>query len=177
VVVCTRAPAFAATDSVYAPVFVVEVVPILTPDVADVELTEAGFGVKVYVAPAGNPLSESATSPVKPFVGISVTVYDAVLPRTIETVDGAALTVKSGGGGGGGCVTTSVALVECDVPPEVPMIVSEYIPAGVEELVATVSVDESAGFGANVAVVPLGRPDAESVTGSAKPAVRFTVTV
>lgn len=46
-VVRTRAPAVAATDSVYVPVFIVEVVPMLSVDVADVELTETGFGVKV----------------------------------------------------------------------------------------------------------------------------------
>ena len=44
------------------------------------------------------------------------------------------------------------------------------------ELVATVSVEESAGLGANVAVVPAGTPMTESVTGSLKPPVRLTAT-
>ena len=47
---------------------------------------------------------------------------------------------------------------------------------GVAELVVSVSVEESAGFGANAAFVPAGTPATESVTGSVKPPVRLTVT-
>ena len=43
-------------------------------------------------------------------------------------------------------------------------------------LVATVSVEESAGLGANVAVAPAGTPATERLTGSLKPPVRLTVT-
>jgi len=46
----------------------------------------------------------------------------------------------------------------------------------VVELVARVSVEESAGFGANVAVAPAGTPVTERVTGSLKPPVRVTLT-
>ena len=73
-------------------------------------------------------------------------------------------------------MTTRVTVAECVTPPAVPLIVRGYVPAGVVELVASVSVEESAGFGANVAVVPAGTPVTESVTGSLKPPVRVTVT-
>jgi hypothetical protein len=73
-------------------------------------------------------------------------------------------------------LTTRVTPVECVAAPAVPLIVKGEVPAGVVEVVASVSVEESAGFGANVAVVPAGTPVTESVTGSLKPPVRLTVT-
>lgn len=92
-------------------------------------------------------------------------------PRTIDWVAGDALREKSG------AETTSVALVECVVAPPVPVMVRGYVPAGVVDDVVTVRVEESAGFGAKLALVPAGRPPTDSVTESAKPPVRETLTV
>ena len=41
---------------------------------ASVDDPVAGFGVKLPVAPAGNPLTLNVTAPVKPFVGLIVKV-------------------------------------------------------------------------------------------------------
>jgi hypothetical protein len=171
VVVRVSVPAVPEIESVYVPVFVVVVVRTLRVEVVDV-----GFGEKDGVAPTGRPLTLSVTAPVKPPEGAIETAYAAVPPRTIGWLAGAALSEKSGLGGGGGWLTTSVTLAESVVAPAVPVIVRGYVPTGVVELVARVSAEESAGFGANPAVVPAGTPVTESVTGSLKPPVRLTVT-
>jgi len=171
VVVRVSVPAVPEIESVYVPVFVVVVVRTLS-----VEVVDAGFGEKDPVAPTGRPLTLKLTAPVKPPEGAIETTYAAVPPRTIVRLGGDAPSEKSGVGGEGGWFTTSVTLAERVVAPAVPVIVRGYVPAGVVELVARVSVEESAGFGANVAVVPAGTPLTERVTGSLKPAVRLTVT-
>ena len=171
VVVRVSVPAVPEIESVYAPVFVVVVVRTLS-----VEVVDAGFGEKDAVPPSGRPLTLKVTAAVKPPEGAIETTYAAAPPRTIDWLAGEALSEKSGVGGGGGCFTTSVALAECVVVPAVPVIVRGYVPAGVVELVARVRVEESAGFGANAAVVPAGTPLTERVTVSLKPPVRLTVT-
>ncbi len=118
-VVCASAPAVPEIERVYVPVFVVEVVRTVSVDVVAV-----GFGENVDAAPAGRPVTASVTVPVKPAEGLTVTVYEAAPPRTIDWLAGVAPSEKLGGGSGGGAVTTSVALVECVVPVAVPVIVS-----------------------------------------------------
>src|SRR5919198_2196278 len=140
-----------------------------------VEAVDVGFGENEAVVPAGTPATLSVTGSLKPFVGVTVTVYDVDPPRTTDCVDGEALSEKSGEGVGGGAVTIRDALVEWLTVFAVPVIAKGYVPAGVAALVATVSVDESAGFGAKPAVVPAGKPLTESVTGSGKPPLLVTV--
>ena len=118
VVVCASAPAVPENESVYVPVFVVDVVRTVSVDVIDV-----GLGENVAAAPAGRPVTPSVTAPVNPADAFTETVYEAAPPRTIDSLAGAALSEKSGLGGGGGCVTTSVALVECVVVAVAPVIV------------------------------------------------------
>ncbi len=54
-----------------------------------------GFVLKVANAPAGRPVTESDTLPVKPPTDPTETVYEAVWPRKTVTEDGLALSVKS----------------------------------------------------------------------------------
>ena len=105
-------------ESVYVPVFVVVVVRTLR-----VEVVEVGFGEKAAVAPIGRPLMLSVTASVKPPDGAIEIAYDAVRPRGMDWLAGAASIEKSGLGGGGGWLTTRVTLVECVVAPEAPVIV------------------------------------------------------
>jgi len=80
----------------------------------------------------------------------------------------------------GGCVTVSVYVAECDFPPPVPVIVTGYVPVGVDAEVDIVMVLVNVGLpeeGLKPAVAPLGRPDAERLTDCVAPLVRVTVTV
>jgi hypothetical protein len=78
-----------------------------------------GLGVNVAEAPAGRPVTESETLPVKPPTDPTETVYVAVWPRETVTDDGLALSVKSRG------VTTSVIVAERVIEPLVPVTVRE----------------------------------------------------
>ena len=53
-------------------------------------------GEKVAVEPVGIPLTLKFTNPVKPFVGITVSVYDGPFPCASDRTDGDALSVKFG---------------------------------------------------------------------------------
>ena len=57
-------------------------------------LTEAGL--KVPVAPAGNPLTLKLTVPLNPLEGVTVAVILALLPATTDCEAGAADRVKPG---------------------------------------------------------------------------------
>ena len=52
-------------------------------------------GVRVQVKPAGETAEVSATVPVKPFTGATVTVEVAAVPAVVVTLLGLAATVKS----------------------------------------------------------------------------------
>ena len=86
----------------------------------NVDEVVAGFGVKLLVAPAGNPLTVNVTWPVNPLIGVIVTVYVVETPGVTGRLDGDAPTVKSGG-----AVTTSVTVVVRVKLPLTPVIVSE----------------------------------------------------
>ena len=71
-------------------------------------------------------------------------------------------------------VTVRATVVECVREPLVAVTVSVLEPAGVEELVLTVSVDEPGVaklLAEKEAVEPEGKPETESVTGLVKPAM------
>jgi hypothetical protein len=65
-------------------------------------------GLKVAVAPVGNPPTLSPTVPPNPFSAPTVTVYVAAIPALTDCDDGVAVMVKSGGGGT--AFTTSVTV-------------------------------------------------------------------
>lgn len=132
-------------------------------------------GLKLAVAPVGRPLAENVTVPVKPPIGVTVTVY--VVLDGIETVWelGVADRLKFGAR-----LTTSVTVVECTSDPLVPVIVSVKLLAGVLSDVVTVRVevpDPVTEVGLKVPVAPEGSPLTLSVTTSLKPPDLLTVTV
>ena len=61
----------------------------------DVEIVA---GTKEAVAPVGNPLSDRLTVSVKPFNGLTETLYERLPPCRVETEPGDAAMAKSGAG-------------------------------------------------------------------------------
>src|SRR5438093_13024358 len=113
-------------------------------------------GANVAVAPAGSPLTLSATELVKPFSAVVDTVNAVLAPRITVDEAGVADNVKSGGG-----FTVSVTVAVRVSVPLVPVIVMVAAPIGVVDVVVTVSVAAPAPAmddGANVAVAPAGSP-------------------
>jgi hypothetical protein len=124
----------------------------------------------VAVTPAGKPLIERFTLFSKPLIGTILIVDLLEAPGTANTFAGAAESEKLP------AFTTTCACTELVMLPEVPMIVNDVVP-GVAVLVAesTIVLEPFVGFGENVAVTPLGKPEALSVTLPAKPYCGFTV--
>jgi hypothetical protein len=130
----------------------------------------AGFGVNVAVTPLGRALVVNVTPPVKPLCGVMViALVPAAPPRVIASDVGDAesvnvpppdepeLTVK---------VSEALAVSV----PEVPTILRETVPTVAVLLAVSDNVlVDVAGFGVNVAVTPLGRPEADNVTLPLKP--------
>lgn len=154
------------------PVTVIAYVPVgvAAPVVTDiVELPEPVMdaGVTAAAAPAGNPDTESATEPAKPFSAAIVAWNDVPPPTTTDCDDGATDTEKSGCG-----VTVNETLTACESDPLIPLIVSGNVPVGVVAFVETDSTelpDPVIDDGANVAVAPEGRPATVSAICPAKP--------
>jgi len=96
-------------------------------------------GEKPAVAPAGNPLALSVTTPPNPFNAPMLAVYVVAFPAITVCVPGLPDIVKSGGGG---CaLTTKLTVAVCVRLPLVPVIVSVDVPTGVLPLVVTVNVE------------------------------------
>jgi hypothetical protein len=93
VVVCVSAPLVPLIVSVDVPTGVLPVVVTVNVELP-VPVTVAGE--KPAVAPAGNPLTLSATAPVNPFNAPMLVVYVVVLPTLIVRVLGLPDIVKSG---------------------------------------------------------------------------------
>ena len=78
-------PLAAVTLTVELPMAVPVVV--LTVSVVDPEpVTE--LGLKLPVAPDGSPDTPKFTVPLKPLIGVTVTVYEVLLPTTTVCEDG-----------------------------------------------------------------------------------------
>jgi hypothetical protein len=89
--VCTRLPLVPVIVSVDVPTGVVPLVVTVSVDVPDpVTVT----GEKLAVAPVGNPLALSATTPLNPFKAPTLAVYVAVLPATTVSEPGVAVRLK-----------------------------------------------------------------------------------
>lgn len=127
------------------------------------------------VTPEGRAEFESVTLPVKPPVGVTVTVEEPLPPCVTLTLLGEADNEKSG-------VATAFTVREtevvCDNVPDVPVIVTDEVPVvAVELAVKVTTLLPVVGFVPKLAVTPLGRPDAERVTLPVNPPVGFTVIV
>src|SRR5438105_1535407 len=130
-------------------------------------------GLKLPVAPVGNPVTVSATFPVSPFTAVLVTVYVTLPPMTTDCVAGVAVKVKF--------FTASVTVVVFTSAPLVPVTVRVAFPPGVPAVVVTVIVvvPDAPGMvaGLKEAVVPAGSPLTLGVIVPVNPFADAKVTV
>jgi hypothetical protein len=134
----------------------------------------AGLVANAAVTPVGNPDAARVTLPVNPFSSVTAMVLVPVLPGATFSVEGEAARVKLGAP-----VTVSVMEVVTGVRvPEVPVMVIGYAPATVDAATANVTTLEVVEeVGLNVAVTPVGMPEAAKVTLPANGLTSVTVMV
>src|SRR5579859_4361417 len=150
---CVKLPLLPQTVNALEPpavLFAVETPSVEAPEPG----TEAGL--KLPLAPAGNPLTLNDTLLLKPFRAVTVTVYVVELPAFTVCDEGETEMVKSGIP-----FTIRVTVVECARVAVAPVMVSVYVPGTVVAEVETLSVEVPALFtevGENDAVAPLGKP-------------------
>ena len=152
-VVLPLVPVIVTVDVPAGAVLAVVTVSVEVPDPVTVA------GEKLAVAPLGNPLALSVTTPAKPFNDPIVAVYVVEFPTTTVCVLGLPEIEKSGGGGV--AFTTRLTVVACVSVPLVPVIVSVDVPTGVLPDVVTVKVelpDPVIVVGEKLAVVPARQP-------------------
>jgi len=126
-------------------------------------------GEKLAVAPVGNPLALSVTTPVNPFSAAMLAVYVVALPTVTVRVPGLPEIVKSAGGD---AFSTKLTVVVCVTLPLTPLSVNVEVPTGVLPVVVTVNVEFPAPItvaGEKLAVAPVGNPLALSVTTPVNP--------
>jgi hypothetical protein len=125
----------------------------------------ADAGLKAAVTPLGKPDADKLTLPVKPFWGATVMLLEPLNPWATVRLLGDAERLKFGA-----AVTVREMVVVWVKPPETPVIVTVDVP--VAAVLLAVNVKELvvvAEAGLNVAVTPLGRPDADKPTVPLKP--------
>ena len=152
------------------------VLPVVTV-IVEVPLVVTVGGEKLAVAALGNPLALSVTVPANPFSAPMVTVYVVELPAVTVCVEGETAMEKSGTTA---VATTRLVVVECASVPLVPVMVSVEVPVGVAPVVVTVIVEVPLVVtvaGEKLAVAPVGKPLALSVTVPANPFSAPMVTV
>ena len=86
-----------------------------------VEEAVAGLGLKLAVAPPGNPLTPKVTAAVKPPEGVMLTAYVVPAPCTTLWEAGVAERLKSGTGAG---LTAKVTDAVCVRVPLAPVMVN-----------------------------------------------------
>ena len=124
-----------------------------------------GFTENAAVTPLGSPETLSVVAESNPFWLATVIVLVPLAPWLMVTDVGDALTVSA-------MVVVAVRL------PEVPVMVTVAVPVVAVELAVRLSVLVLVvGFVLNVAVTPLGKPDAASVTLPENPPTSVTVIV
>ena len=165
---CDRVPELPLTLTLKVPV-VAELPTVNVNVLAEVE----EFGLRVAVTPAGRLDAEKLTVPVKPRIGLTVIVDVPVLPRATLRLLGDAERLKFGPG-----FTVRAIVVVCVRPPDVPAIVTVALPVVAVLLAVSVNVLVLVVLlGLNVAVTPLGSPEADRLTLPLKPFVGLIVIV
>jgi hypothetical protein len=133
------------------------------------------FGVKVQLAPEGNPEHPKVSDWLKPLAAVTVIVAEPVCPATTVTVAGFEAMLNAG-------VTTSVTgrvLLTGFVPPLVAVMVSVLLLEPIDASVVTVNVTVSwvVLFGEKLHVAPVGNPEQLKVSALLKPVAGATVIV
>ena len=113
------------------------------------------FASNAQVNPVFNPLTDSVTFELNPFIGETVTLKMVLPGRVMICELGERLRVKLGPSG---AVTTRVVVAVCESVPLVATAESMYVPAGVVERLVAVKVPSLA---TGVAVAPEGSPVTE----------------
>src|SRR5580658_2704745 len=169
VVVAVRLPDVPVMVTVAAPVVAVALAASVNTLLPVVVLVP-----NVAVTPVGRPEAASVTLPVKPPMSVTAIVLVPLLPCTTLNVFGAADNVKLGAG-----FTVSLMLVVAVKLPEVPVMVTVTGPPVVAVALATRvnTLLPVVGFVPNVAVTPVGRPEAARVTLPVKPPISVTAIV
>ena len=171
VVVWVSAPEMPVTVAVEVPVAAVALAVSVR-----VLVVVALAGLKDAVTPFGKPDADRATLPVNPFWGaIEIVLVPPAAPCVIETLAGAADSVKVGAGA---AFTVKLRVVVFVKLAEVPVSVTVTGPVTAEALavnVRTLEVGELAG--AKLAVTPDGKPEAEKVTAALNPFCGVTAMV
>jgi hypothetical protein len=168
VVVCVKLPDVPVMVTVAVPVVAVPLAVKVT-----VLLVVVLPGLKDAVTPLGSPDADKLTLPLKPLVGLTVTVLLALLPWVTETLAGDAESVKFGA-----AFTVSVTVVVWLRLPEVPVIVTVAFPVVAVALAVSVKLLVPVVLaGLKLAVTPAGNPDADRLTLLLKPLVGLTVMV
>jgi len=170
VVLAVVLPDVPVTVTVNAPVVAV----LLAASVSTLELVEDA-GLNEAVTPLGRPDSVNATLPVNPPMSVTAMVSVPLAPCVTVSEDADGASVKP-------VVTLATTVSEIVVLavrlPEVPLMVTVEVPAAAVLLAAKVTTLEPVvGLVPKVAVTPLGRPLAASVTLPVKPPASFTETV
>jgi len=129
------------------------------------------LGVRVQDKPAGETDEVRATVPVNPFTGATVIVEVAAVPAGVVTAVGLAVTVKS--------VTVTVTVAEWVRDPLVPVTVTVYVLAVVEEhdRIEVWEAPRTILLGVRVQVRPAGETEDVSATVPVNPLTGATVTV
>ena len=135
-------------------------------------------GLKLACTPAGRPLAEIETVPVKPKREATVTVAVGFDPGVIVTAAGGAAVMEKSGRP----TMVSDKLVVCVIAPFVPVTVMTTGAAGTGALAAAVNVSVLVPLppvieaGLKAAVTPVGRPLALRATSPVKPFTGSTST-
>jgi hypothetical protein len=134
-----------------------------------------GLVENVAVTPLGRPLALNVVAELNPPVLVTVIVLVPLVPCVTVTEVGAAETLKFGE-----VVefTVNASVVVAVRLPEVPVIVTVAVPVvAVLLAVSVIRLVPVVGFVPNVAVTPLGRPDAARFTLPENPFTSWTVMV
>jgi hypothetical protein len=178
VVVCVTPPPVAVTVTVDVPVTAVLLAVKVS---AEFPLPGAAIdaGLKLAVTPEGKPEAENEIAELNPPLTVVESFVLPVLPWTIDTLAGEALTAKSGVAVE---ATVSATVVVCVTPPPLAVTVTFAVPTVAVPLAVRVSValplpGAAMEVGLKLAVTPVGNPEAESDTDELNPPLIAVVIV
>lgn len=155
--------------------FEVPVVAVLLAEKVSVELPLPGAameaGLKLAVTPEGKPDADSETAALKPPLTVVETVLLLEPAWATDTLEGEALTAKSGVAAE---VTVRVMAAVCVTPPPVAVTVTVAVPVVAVLPAERVKVElplpgAAMELGLKLAVTPVGSPEADSATAELNP--------
>lgn len=175
VVVADRVPDVVPVEVPWMVIVAVPIVAELLAISVSVLLPVVGLVPNAAVTPLGIPDAVRVTGPVNPPTSVTLMVSVPPASRAIVNADAEGANVKLPVPAE---PTVSATEVDAVSVPEVPVIVTVDVPATAVLLAANVTTLVAvAGLVPNVAVTPLGKPDAARVTAPVNPPASFTAIV